>query len=130
MSGSSILANGGNLSVCSPSLRYTHALGYEQDSKIQFVVDAVYAFAHAISALQRDVCGGSSGGSGGRNRGRISGACPALLNYDGGDFYTKYLLNVSFIGEFLLKNTRTFRKEEDLLEHCGSNRPFRPQDRR
>ena len=96
-----------NISVCPTGLRLTH-LGYEQDSKIQFVVDAVYAFAHAISALQRDVCVGSSGGGGGGGGGRgghhrpvrVYGACPALLAYDGGDFYTKYLLNVSFFGEF------------------------------
>ncbi len=25
---------------------------YEQDSKIQFVIDAVYAFAHALDALK------------------------------------------------------------------------------
>ena len=85
----------GNVSVCSPTLRYTHQLGYEQDSKIQFVVDAVYAFAHAASALQKDLCGSQQH----RRGGRVFGACPALLSYDGGDFYTKYLLNVSFIGE-------------------------------
>lgn len=81
-----------NLPVCSRSLRMSqqHA-GYEQDSKIQFVIDAVYAFAHAISALQRDVCGR-----------RRPGPCPALLSYDGGDFYTKYLLNVSFLGMYLI----------------------------
>ena len=86
----SATVNSSNLPICSPNLRMSqHVAGYEQDSKIQFVIDAVYAFAHAISALQRDVCGG------GRRR---NGPCPALLNYDGGDFYTKYLLNVSFIG--------------------------------
>lgn len=79
-----------NISVCPAGLKLTH-LGYEQDSKIQFVVDAVYAFAYAISALQRDVCHG---------HGRpVYGACPQLLSYDGGDFYTKYLLNVSFFGK-------------------------------
>uniref|UniRef100_A0A0P5YKL2 Metabotropic glutamate receptor n=2 Tax=Daphnia magna TaxID=35525 RepID=A0A0P5YKL2_9CRUS len=80
-------------SVCPAGLRLTH-LGYEQDSKIQFVVDAVYAFAHAISALQRDVCGNASTAAGRRP---VYGACPQLLSYDGGDFYTKYLLNVSFL---------------------------------
>lgn len=96
-------ANGSNITICPPGLRLTH-LGYEQDSKIQFVVDAVYAFAHAASALQRDVCGGGGSGSGGKQHGghrsgRVNGPCPQLLNYDGGDFYSKYLLNVSFLGE-------------------------------
>ena len=73
--------------ICSPSLKLTKQIGYEQDSKIQFVLDAVYAFAHAMHALHRDVCQG------------IPGTCPAMLAYDGGDFYINYLLNVSFIGE-------------------------------
>lgn len=77
----------GNITVCSPTLRLTPQFGYDADSKTQFVVDGVYAFAHALAALQRDVCG------------RKKGACPALLSYDGGDFYSKYLLNVSFLGK-------------------------------
>lgn len=100
----STTATGGpptNGSICPAGLRLTH-LGYEQDSKIQFVVDAVYAFAHAISALQRDVCGTPGSGRNGAGRNRVFGACPQLLNYDGGDFYTKYLLNVSFLGEFYI----------------------------
>ena len=60
---------------------------YEQDSKVQFVVDAVYAFAHALEALRNDVCPGSRG------------MCPAMRAYDGGEFYKKYLLKVDFIGE-------------------------------
>ena len=101
-----------NVSVCPPGLRLTH-LGYEQDSKIQFVVDAVYAFAHAISALQRDVCGGVA--ATGRSRSvRVYGACPQLLNYDGGDFYTKYLLNVSFLGASLFLHI-TNRSDYDIF---------------
>jgi metabotropic glutamate receptor 2/3 len=94
-------------------------LGYEQDSKIQFVVDAVYAFAHAISALQRDVCAGFNVSqqqqhrrqqhNNNRQQPTVYGACPQLLSYDGGDFYTKYLLNVSFVGNVdLFKSSRLF----------------------
>ena len=75
-----------NVTVCSPELKLTPQMGYEQDSKTQFVIDAVYAFAHGLAALHKDVCEGKQG------------ACPALLSYDGGDFYSKYLLNVSFEG--------------------------------
>lgn len=82
--------------MCSPNLKLTKQIGYEQDSKIQFVVDAVYAFAHAMHALHQDVC-----------RGR-PGTCPAMLAYDGGDFYVNYILNVSFIGE------------SNCLAHCTS----------
>ena len=109
-----------NLPVCSRSLRMSqqHA-GYEQDSKIQFVIDAVYAFAHAISALQRDVCGR-----------RRPGPCPALLSYDGGDFYTKYLLNVSFLGIYihflfffaLLLNCCCFSFKKEMRTHSLTDR--------
>jgi hypothetical protein len=56
---------------------------------VQFVVDAVYAFALALHNLYSDVC---------KNY-RKSGVCPAMTQYDGGDFYKKYLLNVSFTGK-------------------------------
>ena len=60
---------------------------YEQDSKIQFVIDAVYAFAHALDALKSDICP------------TWKGACPAMIRYDGGEFYKKYLLKVDFEGK-------------------------------
>lgn len=60
--------------------------GYEQDSKVQFVIDAVYAFAHALDALKRDVCPGAKG------------VCPQMQHYDGGAFYKDYLLKVDFQG--------------------------------
>ncbi|XP_018322677.1 metabotropic glutamate receptor isoform X3 [Agrilus planipennis] len=60
---------------------------YEQDSKVQFVVDAVYAFAYALNNLYRDVC----------LKKKRFGVCPEMKQYDTGDFYKKYLLNVSFI---------------------------------
>lgn len=72
---------------------------YEQESKTQFVVDAVYAFAHALHALHRDVCllAGSP----------VIGVCPEMANYDGKEFYNKYLLNVAFIGEYNSKPANT-----------------------
>ena len=60
---------------------------FEQDSKVQFVIDAVYAFAHALDALKRDHCPTSYG------------VCQAMTTYDGGDFYKNYLLKVDFIGK-------------------------------
>lgn len=62
---------------------------YEQDSKIQFVIDAVYAFAYALDDLKADVCPDRKG------------VCPAMTQFDGGEFYQKYLLKVDFIGKFL-----------------------------
>lgn len=64
-------------------------VGYEQDSKVQFVIDAVYAFAYALDKLRSDVCPNFKG----------EGLCPAMAHYDGGQFYKNYLLNVDFIGE-------------------------------
>lgn len=61
--------------------------GYEQDSKVQFVIHAVYAFAHALDALKMDVCPG------------WKGLCPAMTYYDGREFYKNYLLRVDFQGE-------------------------------
>ena len=63
---------------------------YEQDSKIQFVIDAVYAFAYALDALKSAVCP------------TWKGVCPAMSSYDGGEFYKKYLLAVDFKGKFIL----------------------------
>ncbi|XP_066583414.1 metabotropic glutamate receptor [Prorops nasuta] len=74
-----------SLTVCSPKLRLIPSMGYEQESKVQFVVDAVYAFALALHNLQRDTCAKSEA------------LCPAMANYDRGAFYRNYLLNVSFV---------------------------------
>ena len=60
---------------------------YESDSKVQFVIDAVYAFAHALDALKKDICP------------RYKGVCDAMTWYDGGEFYKKYLLKVDFNGK-------------------------------
>jgi hypothetical protein len=63
---------------------------HKQEPKIQFVVDAVYAFAYALHNAWLEKCSG---------RGKI---CTALREMDGGEFYHKYLLNVSFLGESTL----------------------------
>lgn len=75
---------------CSPDLRLTPEMGFVQESKVQFVWDAVYAFALALHNLQQDICR------------RSEGLCNNMIAYDKGEFYKKYLLNVSFIGELIL----------------------------
>ena len=72
---------------CNPKQRLTDLPSFEQDSKVQFVIDAVYAFAYALDALKKDVCP------------TYRGVCPAMTYYDGGDFYKNYLLKVDFIGK-------------------------------
>ena len=74
---------------------------FEQDSKVQFVIDAVYAFAHALDALKRDKCP------------KLRGVCPAMTTYDGGDFYKNYLLKVDFIG----KATAAFSASSLFVQH-------------
>ena len=81
---------------------------HKQEPKVQFVVDAVYAFAFALHNAWLDKCNGE---------GKI---CNALRDLDGGEFYNKYLLNVSFRGEYCL-SSKLFM----MLEQGAAN--FQPQ---
>ena len=74
--------------VCSENLRLDESVGYRQETKVQFVVDAVYAFAHALDHVWRELCEPKGGA-----------LCPEMKNIDGGKFYLNYLLNVSFTGK-------------------------------
>ncbi|XP_075039846.1 metabotropic glutamate receptor 7 [Mixophyes fleayi] len=58
---------------------------YEQDGRVQFVVDAVYAMAHALHNMIKDLCAGSSG------------LCPPV-DPPVGKKLLKYIRNVSFNG--------------------------------
>lgn len=44
---------------------------YQQEGKVQFVMDAVYAMAQALHRMHQDVCGGAPG------------LCPRMANVDG-----------------------------------------------
>uniref|UniRef100_A0A8C6L1Q6 Glutamate metabotropic receptor 7 n=1 Tax=Nothobranchius furzeri TaxID=105023 RepID=A0A8C6L1Q6_NOTFU len=58
---------------------------YEQEGKVQFVIDAVYAMAHALHNMQRDLCP------------EVSGICPEM-ELAGGKKLLKYIRSVSFNG--------------------------------
>ncbi|GFO03395.1 metabotropic glutamate receptor 3 [Plakobranchus ocellatus] len=58
-----------------------------QENKVQFIYDAVYAFAHALHDMQEELCPGTD---------RL---CPAMANIDGETLLRNYLLNVSFDDE-------------------------------
>ncbi|XP_052453576.1 glutamate receptor, metabotropic 8b [Carassius gibelio] len=58
---------------------------YEQEGKVQFVMDAVYAMAHALHRMHRDLCSG------------YPGLCPRMSNIDGKELLG-YIRNVSFNG--------------------------------
>uniref|UniRef100_A0A8C6UPY6 Glutamate metabotropic receptor 7 n=1 Tax=Neogobius melanostomus TaxID=47308 RepID=A0A8C6UPY6_9GOBI len=58
---------------------------YEQEGKVQFVIDAVYAMAHALHNMQRDLCPENAG------------YCPEM-DLAGGKKLLKYIRSVSFNG--------------------------------
>lgn len=65
---------------------------YEQEGKVQFVIDAVYAMGHALHAMHRDLCPG-----------RI-GLCPRMDPVDGTQLL-KYIRNVNFSGGGMEQDT-------------------------
>lgn len=96
-----------NRPPCSPDLRIDESIGYRQETKIQFVVDAVYAFAEALHAAWLDLC---------RSKDRV---CKELKELDGGVFYKNYLLKVNFTGKenffFLLRPSPPFLSSYPFL---------------
>ncbi len=62
---------------------------YQQDSKIQFVYDTVYAMAYALNKLLEDECSNQTNFK----------VCAATLKINGERFYKEYILNVSFTGK-------------------------------
>ncbi|KAF0307263.1 Metabotropic glutamate receptor [Amphibalanus amphitrite] len=88
--GCSLAPDAAEDTACDPALRLRPETGFVQESKVQFVIDAVYAFAHALETLQLNVCGVNLA------------VCQEMRKYDGGDFYKKYILNVSFTGKLLV----------------------------
>lgn len=75
---------------------------YEQEGKVQFVIDAVYAMGHALHAMHRDLCPG-----------RV-GLCPRMDPVDGAQLL-KYIRGVNFSGGRAAwprgRGPRTFRGE-------------------
>jgi len=96
-----------SFNICSSELRLNTASGYEQESKVQFVVDAVYAFALALNKLHHDLCG------------HDEGLCSSMANYDRGAFYKNYLLNVAFVGESDVTARRLFVSFVPFFSHLS-----------
>lgn len=59
---------------------------YEQEGKVQFVIDAVYAMAHALHNMHKDLCPD------------YPGVCPRMESAEGKTLL-KYIRNTSFNGE-------------------------------
>ena len=71
--------------MCNGSERMSASTGYQQDPLIQFVMDAVFAFAHALKDMHQDYCGGRPG------------LCQKMKQRDVGSLL-RFLKNVSFQG--------------------------------
>ncbi|XP_006882138.1 PREDICTED: metabotropic glutamate receptor 4 isoform X2 [Elephantulus edwardii] len=71
---------------------------YEQEGKVQFVIDAVYAMGHALHAMHRDLCPG-----------RV-GLCSRMDPVDGTQLL-RYIRNVNFSG--IAGNPVTFNENGD-----------------
>lgn len=59
---------------------------YEQEGRVQFVIDAVYAMAHALHQMNKDLCSD------------YSGICPEM-EHAGGKKLLRYIRSVNFNGE-------------------------------
>ncbi|XP_066284386.1 metabotropic glutamate receptor 8-like [Branchiostoma lanceolatum] len=74
------------LQRCTGEKTVSTASGYVQEGKVQFVIDSVYAMAHALHAMRNDLCPGTS-----------SGLCEEMEHVDGKQFL-EYIRNVTFTG--------------------------------
>lgn len=75
-----------SIPACTSSLKLEHD-NTKQDNKVQFVIDAVYAMAHALNNMHHDICPGTR---------RL---CSEMKKIDGHMLYNRYILNVSFLGK-------------------------------
>ncbi|GBM00754.1 Metabotropic glutamate receptor [Araneus ventricosus] len=98
--------------VCSPNLRLDESVGYNQESKVQFVVDAVYAFAHALDKVWRDLC---------EPKGEAH--CHEMRTLDGATLYLDYILNVSFTAEIDARKERQLKREQRLKKILEASTP-------
>lgn len=74
--------------VCAGLEKVGRDSSYEQEGKVQFVMDAVYAMAHALHRMHRDYCFG------------YPGLCPRMSNINGKELLG-YIRSVNFNGECL-----------------------------
>ncbi|KAM3587354.1 uncharacterized protein V6R79_002880 [Siganus canaliculatus] len=75
----------GSLKKCTGLEKVGRDSSYEQEGKVQFVMDAVYAMAHALHRMHRDLCHGSPG------------LCERMTNIDGKELLT-HIRAVNFNG--------------------------------
>uniref|UniRef100_UPI0037E7FFF3 metabotropic glutamate receptor 4-like n=1 Tax=Semicossyphus pulcher TaxID=241346 RepID=UPI0037E7FFF3 len=76
---------GSGIKKCTNHERIGKDSSYEQEGKVQFVIDAVYAMAHALHNMHKDLCPGKVG------------LC-AKMDTINGTLLLKYIRNVNFTG--------------------------------
>ncbi|XP_054902304.1 metabotropic glutamate receptor 4-like isoform X1 [Poeciliopsis prolifica] len=76
---------GSGIKKCTNHERIGKDSSYEQEGKVQFVIDAVYAMAHALHNMHKDLCPGNVG------------LCPKMDTING-TLLLKYIRNVNFTG--------------------------------
>uniref|UniRef100_A0A674P9Z4 Glutamate receptor, metabotropic 8a n=1 Tax=Takifugu rubripes TaxID=31033 RepID=A0A674P9Z4_TAKRU len=75
----------GNLKKCTGLEKVGRDSSYEQEGKVQFVMDAVYAMAHALHRMHRELCYG------------YPGLCPRMASIDGKELLS-HIRAVNFNG--------------------------------
>ncbi|KAL7401896.1 hypothetical protein ABVT39_006179 [Epinephelus coioides] len=80
---------------------------FEPESKIMFVVNAVYAMAHALHDMQRSLCFNTTK------------LCDSMKALDGRRLYRDYILNVSFTAPFAPPGVETVVKFDSQGDGMG-----------
>ncbi|XP_030336161.1 metabotropic glutamate receptor 8 isoform X5 [Strigops habroptila] len=76
-----------NIKKCTGLERIARDSAYEQEGKVQFVIDAVYSMAYALHNMHKDLCPG------------YIGLCPRMSTTDGKELLS-YIRAVNFNGYF------------------------------
>ncbi|CAH2275658.1 metabotropic glutamate receptor 3, partial [Pelobates cultripes] len=96
-----------HLKTCDKRLNINSS-NYEQESKIMFVINAVYAMAHALHQMQRTMCPNTTT------------LCDAMKVLDGKKLYKDYLLKVNFTAPFIpSSNTDSIVKFDQYGDGLG-----------
>ncbi|XP_033614130.1 metabotropic glutamate receptor 3 [Fukomys damarensis] len=107
---------GGPLRACSEHLALDSS-NYEQESKIMFVVNAVYAMAHALHRMQRALCPNTTK------------LCDAMKVLDGRKLYRDFLLKINFTAPFVPnKDEDSIVKFDTFGDGMGRYNVFNFQD--
>ncbi|XP_039617410.1 metabotropic glutamate receptor 3 isoform X3 [Polypterus senegalus] len=101
-----VLQNGhSQVKVCDKHLSIDSS-NYEQESKIMFVINAVYAMAHALHKMQRTLCSNTTK------------LCDAVKPLDGKRLYKDFLLKVNFSDVLAVQSKFGLMEALSRLHYC------------